>query len=83
MAGKISMAAQAEVTAAIRERYGANGTVAKGGILDVLVAMSGVHRKHAIRLLSPKGADRLPRGRPKTLYGRPVVEALALLWEAA
>ena len=66
MAGKFSMAARAEVTAAIRERYWASGKAAKGAILDEFVAVTGVHRKHAIRLLSLKGAVRRPRGRPKT-----------------
>jgi hypothetical protein len=83
MAGKISMAARAEVTAAIRERYLASGKTAKGAILDEFVAVTGVHRKHAIRLLSAKGAERRPRGRPKTPYGRAVAEALVLLWEAS
>ena len=83
MAGKISMAARAEVTAAIRERYAASGRAAKGVILDEFVAVTGVHRKHAIRLLSAKGAERRPRGRPKTRYGRVVAEALVLLWEAS
>jgi hypothetical protein len=83
MAGKISMAAQAEVTGAIRERYRASGKAAKSAILDEFVAGTGVHRKHAIRLLSSKGADCRPRGRPKTRYGRPVAKALVLLWEAS
>ena len=83
MAGQISRAARAEVTAAIRERYAASGRAAKGAILDEFVAVTGVHRKHAIRLLSPKGAVRRPRGRPKTRYGRAVVDALVLLWEAS
>jgi hypothetical protein len=38
MAGKISIAARAEVTAAIRERYAASGKVAKSAILDEFVA---------------------------------------------
>jgi hypothetical protein len=83
MAGKISMAARAEVTAAIRERYLGSGRTAKSAILDEFVAVTGVHRKHAIRLLSEKGASRRPRGRPKTRYGCAVAEALVLLWEAS
>lgn len=50
MAGRISMAARAEVTAAIRDRYAASGKAAKGAILDEFVALTGLHRKHAIRL---------------------------------
>lgn len=77
------MAARAEVTAAIQERYRASGKAAKGTILDEFVAMTGVHRKHAIRLLSAKGAGHRPRGRPNIRYGRAVVGALVLLWEAS
>jgi hypothetical protein len=82
MAGRISMAARAEMTAAIRERYAASGRAAKGAILDEFVAVTGLHRKHAIRLLSAKNAER-PRGRPRVRYGREVTEALVLLWEAS
>ena len=74
MAGKISMAARAEVTAAIRERYRASGRAAKGAILDEFVAVTGVHRKHAIRLLSLKGAVRRPRGRPEPAAAEDLVE---------
>ena len=83
MAGKISMAARAEVTEVIRERYAASGKVAKGAILDEFVATTGVHRKHAIRLLTGTGSERRPRGRPKARYGRAVTETLAVLWEAS
>ena len=50
------MAARAEMTAAIRERYAASGRTAKSAILDEFVAVTGLHRKHAIRLLSAKNA---------------------------
>jgi hypothetical protein len=82
MAGKISMA-RAEVTAAIRERCATSGKVAKGAILDEFVAIAGMHRKHAIRMLTATEAERRPRGRPKRRYGRAVVEALVLLREAS
>lgn len=77
------MAARAEVTATIKDRYAASGRVAKGVILDEFVALTGLHRKHAIRLLGPGGAERRPRGKPKARYGPEVKEALALLWEAS
>jgi hypothetical protein len=83
MAGKISMAARAEVTEAIRERYVASGKGAKGAILDEFVALTGVHRKHAIRMLTATGARRGPQGRTKARYGRAVAEALAVLWKAS
>ena len=77
------MAARAEVAAATRERYAAGGRAAKGAILDEFVALTGLHRKHAIRLLRAPPGERRPRGRPRTRYGAAVKEALVLLWEAS
>ena len=77
------MAARAEVAGAIRERYAASGRAAKGAILDEFVALTGLHRKHAIRLLRAPPEERPPRGRPRTRYGTAVKDALALLWEAS
>ena len=77
------MVARAEVTAATKDRYAASGRAAKGAILDEFVALTGLHRKHAIRLLGPGRAETRPRGRPKARYGLAVKEALALLWEAS
>ena len=78
MAGRISMATWAEVAAVTRERYAASGRAAKGAILDEFVALTGLHRKHAIRVLSAKGVERRSRGRPSKRYGRAVTEALVV-----
>ncbi|MBA3585690.1 MAG: hypothetical protein H0W36_14445 [Gemmatimonadetes bacterium] len=77
------MAARAEVSAAIRDRYAASGRAAKGLILDEFVAMTGLHRKHAIRLLRARPEERCLRGRPKMRYGPAVKAALVLLWDAS
>ena len=77
------MAARAEVSAAIRERYAASGRAAKAVILDEFVALTGLHRKHAIRVLGAGPGERRSRGRPKSRYGSAVKEALAVLWEAS
>ena len=77
------MAARAEVAAATRKRSAASGRAAKGVILDEFVALTGLHRKHAIRLLRAPPGERRPRGRPRTRYGAAVKEALVLLWEAS
>ena len=69
------MAARAEVAAATRERYAVSGRAAKGAILDEFVALTGLHRKHAIRLLRAPTEERRSRGRPKTLYGTAVKAA--------
>ena len=76
------MAARAEVTAAIRERYRASGKAAKRGILDEFVAVTDLHRKQAIRLLSE--GKRPPAARPPEDPLRPRGRRGAgLLWEAS
>lgn len=76
------MATRKELVEALRVRY---RTVARGEkvkILDEFVALTGYHRKHAIRALRadvPMGEPQ-PRGR---LYDEAVRRALTILWEAA
>jgi rhodanese-related sulfurtransferase len=79
------MATKGELLAAIGDRYRASGRVERTKILDEFVAVTGYHRKHAIRLLRPKPAPLrvLPR-RVHRPYGDGVREALiAALWEAS
>src|SRR5271157_910096 len=58
------MGARREVVWAVAERYGAAGRREKGRILDELTAMTGWHRKHAVRALSAVGASRTGRLQP-------------------
>jgi hypothetical protein len=51
MAGRISMGARREVVSALIERYRSAQRMEKGRILDELCAMTGWHRKHAVRAL--------------------------------
>jgi hypothetical protein len=55
-------------------------------MLDEFVAVTGYHRKYAIRLLNgplpAAGRPRPRRCRPAT-YGRPVIDALLTVWTAA
>ena len=51
MAGRISMGARREVVSAVAERYWSARRTDKGRILDELCAMTGWHRKHAVRAL--------------------------------
>lgn len=71
-----------ELVAAIRPRYLQASKTEKNHILNEFVAVTGYHRKHAIRLLKngylPKRSAR--RGRPKTYTGE-VVTALVQIWE--
>ena len=65
---KVSMATRAELILAIRGRYGSAGRPEKAKILDEFVALTGFHRKHAMRLL--RGSDEpahgvIPDARPR------------------
>ena len=78
------MRAKREITSALAERYRAGGQLEKGRILDELCAVTGWHRKHAIRALSvdrSSGSAR-PRRRCRT-YGASVRDALIVLWDAS
>jgi hypothetical protein len=48
---RISMAARDELVAVIAERYSRAGRTERGRILDEFTAVTGFHRKHAMRLL--------------------------------
>jgi len=52
--------------------------------LDEFVAVTGYHRKHAIRLLrlGRRGLTSVVRARPRR-YGNATAEALVVLWEAS
>jgi hypothetical protein len=49
--GRISMATRDELVGAVAERYGRCDRAERGRILDEFVAVTGLHRKHAMRLL--------------------------------
>jgi len=91
MAGGISKETKVELLAALRSRYGGSSKKEKGCILDEFVAVSGYHRKHAIRLLSSRGSpggsepvgSQSAVGHGRRVYDEAVTEALIVLWEAA
>jgi hypothetical protein len=91
MASRISKQTKAELVVALRRRYEESSRQAKGRILDEFVAVSGYHRKHAIRLLSGDGslqeamrmASGPGAGGQRRIYDEAVTEALTVLWEAA
>src|SRR6516165_627300 len=64
MAGRISMGARREVLWVVAKRYEAAGRHEKGRILDELTAMTGWHRKHAVRALSAAAASWTGRLQP-------------------
>ncbi len=49
--GRISMATRKELLAALAGRYATSSREERGRILDEFTAVSGLHRKHAMRLL--------------------------------
>ncbi len=49
----VSKAARKEIVEALRTRYEKASKSEKGKILSEFAAVSGYHRKHAIRLLKP------------------------------
>src|SRR6266568_6714271 len=84
MARRVSMSTRSELVAAIRERYERSNKADRSAILSEFVAITGYHRKHAIRLLASAGDRRriTPR-RAHRRYDADVREALIVLWEAS
>jgi hypothetical protein len=78
------MATRDELVVALAERYASSNRKHRGRILDEFVAVSGFHRKHAMRLLragrSGQGAGPRPARR---IYSEAVRVALIVIWEAA
>src|SRR3984957_11329467 len=84
MAGRISMGARREITAAVVDRYRSAGRADKGLILDELCAVTGWHRKHAVRALAIHVAvSPEARRQRRPTYGATVRDALVALWEAS
>ena len=79
----ISPAARQELVTAVAERYQHSTAAEKGWILDEFVALTGYHRKHAIRVLNGRATmPTVPRGR-RCVYDEAVTEGLIVLWEAS
>lgn len=79
------MATRNELTQAIGDRYRNASRSEKKSILTEFVAVTGYHRKHAIRVLRGAGCEsvdrrsRIGRGR----YDEAVRQAVVILWEAS
>lgn len=81
---RVSMATRDELLAAVAMRYRESRRAEKTRILDEFAAVTGHHRKHAVRLLRAGPTDRRSAPRPeRRLYDEAVHEALIVLWEAS
>jgi len=82
--GRVSMATRNELVAAVAERYARGNRMERGRILDEFTAVTGHHRKHAMRLLRAGMASGSPGRRPgRMLYGEAIRRALVVIWEAS
>ena len=83
----VSSQVRRELTEAVRERYGNATRSEKSRILDEFVSLTGLHRKHAVRVLNrahaaSAGASRQPSTGTR-VYDDAVAQALGVLWEAS
>src|SRR3954462_1531492 len=84
MMRRISMAARDELVAAVADRYARGDREERGRILDEFAAVTGYHRKHAMRLLRSGQVNRRRGPRPgRRIYDGAVREALIVVWEAS
>jgi len=88
MGKRISSETRRELLEAVRLRYRGSSKMNKTRILDEFIALTGYHRKHAVRLLSQtysteSQAAREPCVRSRRIYDEAVKEALTVLWEAS
>jgi hypothetical protein len=80
---QVSMATRDELIVAVRDRYGQATPDEKGRILDEFVAVTGFHRKHAMRVLRAARRRRRPSRPGRRIYDEAVRQALILVWEAS
>src|SRR3954462_15070597 len=81
---RISMTARDSLVAAIAGRYSQANKTERGRILDEFTAITGFHRKHAMRLLRSGQPDRRSGPRPgRRIYDDATREALIVIWEAS
>ena len=85
MSASMTAPARRELVEALRLRYAAATREEKVRILTEFTAVSGLHRKSAIRVLNAEAESEPPMkraGRP-CLYDQAVQQALVTLWEAS
>jgi hypothetical protein len=84
MANKITGITKKELLQALKKRYKSSFKKDKTRILDEFCAITGLHRKHSIRLLSMGVKhDFEPAKHHRKIYNEAVRQALIVCWEAA
>jgi hypothetical protein len=78
------MVVRDELVAAIAGRYSQADRMERSRILDEFTAVTGFHRKHAMRLLRVGQPNRRSGSRPgRRLYDEATRETLIVIWEAS
>jgi hypothetical protein len=78
------MVARDELVAAVADRYAQGDRGERSRMLDEFAAVTGYHRKHAMRLLRAGRVTRRCGPRPsRRIYDEAVREALIVVWEAS
>lgn len=78
------MATRDDLVRAVVKRYGRSGRDEKTRILDEFAAVTGSHRKHAMRVLRAGVSGPRSGSRPeRRFYDEAVREALIVLWEVS
>jgi hypothetical protein len=82
--GRLSTPTRRELVTAASRRYSDANRQERGQILDELTSLTGLHRKHAARLLRGGGGRTRHDSRPRRrVYDDAVREALVVIWEAS
>ena len=80
----ISMTTRNELVVALAGRYALGSRADRGRMLDEFTALTGHHRKHAMRLLRAGLSNGPPSLRPnRRIYDQATREALIVVWEAS
>lgn len=78
------MTTRDELVAALAGRYALGSRADRGRMLDEFSALTGHHRKHAMRLLRAGASSGRSTPRPeRRIYDQATREALIILWEAS
>ena len=81
---KMSTTARDELVNALARRYAVGTRQEKTRILDELEAVTGFHRKHAMRVLRSGPTGPRTEGRAsRRIYDDAIRDALVVLWEAS